>query len=145
MLLLLLASGLSERGVSARSYGWTGARVRWPVTHQTAAAATWGNARFLAGAGGPLPGWGIPWGIPSLAASHPLHGGSFSPSPGVLIPFPGAAHQRAGGDHAQPQGQGCCPLALPGLSTDLKASQAARPCTFTSFILDPARKNLTHS
>lgn len=89
MWLPLLASVLSKLGLSVTSYGWRWARMLWQVTYQEAGEMP----AFLAGVGGPLPGWSIPWGIPSLAWQPPL------PQP---MTFLGAVHKRAGGDHAQP-------------------------------------------
>lgn len=86
MWLPLLASVLSELGLPVTSYGWSWARMLWPVTYQEAGEvpAFWQEL---------VADWSIPWGIPSLAWWPPL------PQP---VTFPGAAHKRAGGDHAQP-------------------------------------------
>lgn len=81
MLLPLLKLGLSELGVSARSYHWMWAYVLCPVTQQPATTAALGNAHFgqdlvACCQDGALHG-----------ASHPLHGGHLCCSPRCPCPF----------------------------------------------------------
>lgn len=93
MLLPLLVLGFSELGVSAMytCYG------------QAAIRDTWRNFHFWAGASVAWYGIGASHGAP-----HDLLVAASPQVQGLPVPFPCAAHQRAGGHHAWPQGWSCC-------------------------------------